>query len=57
MDYTEYSNDRVKELMAHSKKEFSDVPDYLVFLMCVDYHCREEVKMDIPENEELKIYI
>jgi hypothetical protein len=31
MDYTEYSNDRVKELMAHSKKEFSDVPDYLIF--------------------------
>ena len=22
--------------------------------MCVDYHCREEVKMEIPENEELK---
>ena len=22
--------------------------------MCVDYHCREEVKMEIPQNEELK---
>jgi hypothetical protein len=26
--------------------------------MSVDYHCREEVGMDIPENEELiKRYI
>ena len=54
MQYTEFSQDRVKELMEQSKKEFSDVPDYLIFLMCVDYHCREEVKMDVPENEELK---
>lgn len=54
MNYTEYSQERVKELMAQSKKEFIDIPDYLMFLMCVDYHCREEVKMDIPENEELK---
>ena len=34
MDYTEYSNDRVKELMVHSKKEFSDVPDYFFFNVC-----------------------
>ena len=40
--------------MKLSKKEFTDMPDYFVFLMCVDYHCRDEVKMDIPENEELK---
>jgi hypothetical protein len=25
----------------------------MMFLMCVDYHCREEVGMDIPEDEEL----
>jgi len=25
----------------------------MMFLMCVDYHCRDEVGMDIPENEEL----
>jgi hypothetical protein len=30
------------------------MPDYFIFLMCVDYHCRDEVKMDVPENEELK---
>ena len=24
-----------------------------MFLMCVDYHCRDEVGMVIPENEEL----
>ncbi len=24
-----------------------------MYLMSVDYHCREEVGMDIPENEEL----
>jgi len=54
MEYTEYSKDRVAELMEMSKKEFSHVPEYLRFLMCVDYHCRDELKMDIPENEELK---
>ena len=54
MDYKEYSDARVKELIEKSKKEFSDIPDYFIFLMCVDYHCREEVKMEIPENEELK---
>ena len=51
MQYTEYSQDRVNELMAQSKKEFTDIPDYFIFLMCVDYHCRDELKMDIPENE------
>ena len=54
MQYTEYSQDRVNELMELSKKEFTDMPDYFIFLMCVDYHCRDEVKMDVPENEELK---
>jgi hypothetical protein len=54
MQYTEYSQDRVNELMKLSKKEFTDIPDNFVFLMCVDYHCRDEVKMDVPENEELK---
>ena len=54
MQYTEYSQDRVNELMAQSKKEFTDIPDYFIFLMCVDYHCRDELKMEIPENEELK---
>jgi hypothetical protein len=32
---------------------FPHVPEYMMFLMCVDYHCRNEVGMDIPENEEL----
>ena len=27
--------------------------EYFIFFMSVDYHCREEVGMDIPENEEL----
>jgi hypothetical protein len=25
----------------------------MMFLMCVDYHCREEEGMNIPEDEEL----
>ena len=54
MQYSEYSQDRVQELMEQSKKEFTDIPDYFIFLMCVDYHCRDEVKMDIPQSEELK---
>ena len=51
--YTEYNDDRVKQLMELSKKEFPHMEEYFIFLMSVDYHCREEVGMDIPENEEL----
>ena len=39
--------------MELSKKEFPHIQEYYIFLMSVDYHCREEVGMDIPENEEL----
>lgn len=52
--YTEYNDDRVKQLMELSKKEFPHLEEYFIFLMSVDYHCREEVGMAIPENEELK---
>ncbi len=51
--YTEYCDERVKQLMELSKKEFPHIQEYFIFLMSVDYHCREEVGMDIPENEEL----
>ena len=51
--YSEYSDERVKQLMELSKKEFPYIQEYFIFLMSVDYHCREEVGMDIPENEEL----
>ena len=51
--YSEYSDERVKQLMELSKKEFPHMEEYFIFLMSVDYHCREEVGMDIPENEEL----
>jgi hypothetical protein len=51
--YSEYSDERVKQLMELSKKEFPQIQEYFIFLMSVDYHCREEVGMDIPENEEL----
>jgi hypothetical protein len=51
--YSEYSDERVKQLMELSKKEFPHIQEYFIFLMSVDYHCREEVGMDIPENEEL----
>ena len=51
--YSEYSDERVKQLMEQSKKEFPHIQEYFIFLMSVDYHCRDEVGMDIPENEEL----
>ena len=51
--YTEYNDERVNQLIELSKKEFPHVSEYMIFLMSVDYHCREEVGMDIPENEEL----
>ena len=51
--YSEYSDERVKQLMELSKKEFPHIQEYFYILMSVDYHCREEVGMDIPENEEL----
>ena len=51
--YTEYNDDRVKQLMDLSKKEFPQMAEYMIYLMSVDYHCREEVGMDIPEDEEL----
>ena len=51
--YSKYSDERVKQLMELSKKEFPHIQEYFIFLMSVDYHCREEVGMDIPENEEL----
>ena len=46
--YTEYNDDRVKQLMELSKKEFPNISEYMIFLMSVDYHCRDEVGMDIP---------
>ena len=51
--YSEYNDERVKQLMELSKKEFPHIQEYFIFLMSVDCHCREEVGMDIPENEEL----
>ena len=51
--YSEYNDERVKQIMELSKKEFPHIQEYFIFLMSVDYHCREEVGMDIPENEEL----
>ncbi len=49
--YSEYSDERVKQLMELSKKEFPQIQEYFVFLMSVDYHCREEVGM---ENQKMK---
>ena len=51
--YTEYNDDRVKQLMDLSKKEFPHMAEYMIYFMSVDYQCREEVGMDIPEDEEL----
>ena len=51
--YTEYNDERVKQLIELSKKEYPYISEYMMFLMSVDYHCREEVGIDIPENEEL----
>ena len=52
--YTEYNDERVKQLIELSKKEYPHISEYMMFLMSVDYHCREEVGIEIPENELLK---
>ena len=44
--YTEYNDDRVKQLIELSKKEYPYISEYMMFLMSVDYHCREEVTID-----------
>jgi hypothetical protein len=51
---TEYNGDRVKQLMELSKKEFPHLEEYFISLMSVDYHCREEVGMEIPEMKNKK---
>ena len=48
--YSEYSDERVKQLMELSKKEFPHIQEYFIFLMSVDYHCREKVGMDISHK-------
>ncbi len=40
--YTKYTDERVKQLLELSKKEFPHVPKIYDFLKAVDYHCREE---------------
>ncbi len=35
--YTEYNDERVKQLIQLLKKEFPDVLEYIMFLMSVDY--------------------
>jgi hypothetical protein len=35
--------------MELSKKEFPNVSEYVIYLMSVDYHCRDEVGMDIQK--------
>jgi hypothetical protein len=51
--HTEYNDEGVKQLIELSKTEFPHVSEHMMFLMCVDYNCREEVEMDILEDEEI----
>ena len=47
------NNDRIKELLEQCKQQFSTVDEYLLWLSVVDYHVRDELKLVVPDNEDL----
>ena len=46
-------NKRIKELIEQSKQVFPGVDEYLLWLSVVDYHVRDELKLEVPENSDL----
>ena len=48
--YTEYNDERVKQLMELCKKEFPHLQEYLIFLMSVDYValCQPSYREPLP---------
>ena len=46
-------NKRIKELIEQSKQVFPGVDEYLLWLSVVDYHVRDELKLVVPDNEDL----
>jgi len=56
-DYGKYDiKDRMNELMEMCKKEYPSMDNYLLWLSCLDYVIRDELKEDVNENEALKFY-
>jgi hypothetical protein len=47
------NNDRIKELLEQCKQQFTTVDEYLLWLSVVDYHVRDELKLVVPDNEDL----
>ena len=48
--------DRMNELMEMLKKEYPAMDNYLLWLSCLDYIIRDELKEDVNENEALEFY-
>jgi hypothetical protein len=44
---------RIKELLELCKKEQPQMDSYWLWLCCVDFHIREELKMDPPARSDL----
>ena len=47
------NNDRIKELLEQCKQQFTTVDEYLLWLSVVDFHVRDELKLVVPDNEDL----
>ena len=47
------NNDRIKELLEQTKQQFPTIDEYLLWLSVVDYHVRDELKLVVPDNEDL----
>ncbi len=54
-DKTKVNEDRIKELLELCKKDQPQMDHYWLWLCCVDFHIKDELKMDPPKKEELKI--
>ena len=54
-DKTKVNEGRIKELLELCKKDHPQMDPYWLWLCCVDFHIKDELKMDPPKKEELKI--
>ena len=54
-DKTKVNEYRIKELLELCIKDQPQMDPYWLWLCCVDFHIKDELKMDPPKKEELKI--
>jgi hypothetical protein len=43
----------LEELLEQTKQSFPTTDEYLLWLSVVDYHVREDLKLEVPENSAL----